>query len=199
MIINRLLRKNTPPARIAGFVLSNFIGLAIVVASTSVLSGREIDIFRRRRLHKRKTISWSTRRLRRQIRSKGKVKQVFRRGDFRPRTPALGEEGGTILFCRLPGYGLRADRGRGTPTYMFFESIPSEFIDVAGSQWATVPAPAKLVSHNNFQGLSYALQFRLRLLSRLPQLSESFMEEFRCASTWRARTASGRQTSADAS
>ena len=32
MIINRLLRKNMSPARIAGFVLSNFIGLAIVVA-----------------------------------------------------------------------------------------------------------------------------------------------------------------------
>ncbi len=30
-LINRLLRKNTSPARIAGFVISNFIGLAIIV------------------------------------------------------------------------------------------------------------------------------------------------------------------------
>ena len=31
-IVSRLLRKNLSPAQIAGFILSNFIGLAIVVA-----------------------------------------------------------------------------------------------------------------------------------------------------------------------
>lgn len=31
-IVSRLLRKNMSPAQIAGFVISNFIGLAIVVA-----------------------------------------------------------------------------------------------------------------------------------------------------------------------
>ncbi len=30
-LISKLLRKNTSPARIAGFVVSNFIGLAIIV------------------------------------------------------------------------------------------------------------------------------------------------------------------------
>ena len=30
-IIGKLLRKNTSPARIAGFMLSNFLGLAIIL------------------------------------------------------------------------------------------------------------------------------------------------------------------------
>ena len=32
-MISKLLRKNTSPARIAGFTLSNFIGLAIVLVA----------------------------------------------------------------------------------------------------------------------------------------------------------------------
>ena len=30
-LVNRLLRRNTSPARVAGFIISNFIGLAIVL------------------------------------------------------------------------------------------------------------------------------------------------------------------------
>lgn len=59
-------------------------------------------------------------------------------------------------------------------TYMFFESIPSEFIDVAGSQWGYEPGSQEvpIIISKDYLTL---YNFGFASSAGLPQLSESFM------------------------
>lgn len=133
-LTTRLLRKNMSAGRIAGFILSNFIGLAIVlgglqfyldarsiwesdssfvksdylVINKKVTSantlGEKLDGFSEAEVNELKSQPW--------VRDVG----AFAATDYK--VWAKVEQG-----------------GRGLSTSMFFESIPDKFVDVAGSQW----------------------------------------------------------------
>ena len=140
MIINRLLRKNMSPARIAGFVLSNFIGLAIVVAGVQFfcdvrsIYADDDSFIRKDYLVVNKKVSSAN--------TVGGDAAVFSEDEIADLSsqPWVREVG----RFRSVDYRVTASveaGGRGMSTYMFFESIPSRFIDVA-----TVPARRKCLS-----------------------------------------------------
>ena len=133
-IISRLLRKNTSPARIAGFVLSNFIGLAIVTGALMFYrDARTIwtdeDSFIRSDflVINKKVTSANT---------VGQSSSEFGADEIadiesQPWTRSVGR-------FTSNDYRVSAEvqaGGRGMSTYMFFESIPDEFVDVPSSQW----------------------------------------------------------------
>lgn len=132
-IADRLLRKNTSPARIAGFVLSNFLGLAIILGGLQFyIDARSIweddDSFIRsdymvinKRVTSENTFGSATgfsAAEREDIEKQPWVKRVapFSTADYRVSASLM-------------------QQGRGLSTHMFFESIPGDFVDVPASQW----------------------------------------------------------------
>ncbi len=132
-LADRLLRKNTSPARIAGFMLSNFLGLAIILGGLQFfLDARSIwedeDSFIRSDymvINKRVTsentfgnASGFTEAERDDISRQPWAKRVapFSSADYRISASVM-------------------QQGRGLSTHMFFESIPGDFVDVPASQW----------------------------------------------------------------
>ena len=132
-IADRLLRKNTSPARIAGFVLSNFLGLAIILGGLQFyIDARSIweddDSFIRsdymvinKRVTSENTFGGATgfsAAEREDIEKQPWVKRVapFSTADYRVSASLM-------------------QQGRGLSTHMFFESIPGDFVDVPASQW----------------------------------------------------------------
>lgn len=132
-IADRLLSKNTSPARIAGFVLSNFLGLAIILGGLQFyIDARSIweddDSFIRSDymvINKRVTsentfggVTSFSAAEREDIEKQPWVKRVapFSTADYRVSASLM-------------------QQGRGLSTHMFFESIPGDFVDVPASQW----------------------------------------------------------------
>lgn len=173
MIINRLLRKNISPARIAGFVLSNFIGLAIVIAGLqffqdvkSIYSDddgfiRKDYLVVNKKVTSANTVDGQAAAFTEEevadMESQPWVRKVGRFSSVDYRVTASVQTG-----------------GRGMSTYMFFESIPSEFIDVAGSQWGYEPGSQEvpIIISKDYLTL---YNFGFASSAGLPQLSESFM------------------------
>ena len=172
-MISRLLRKNTSPARIAGFLLSNFIGLAIIVGGlqfyedasslfTSDDSFVKSDFLV---VNKRVTSAdtWQkgatsfTPEETSELRSQPWVRDVgeFSSADYR--VMASVDQG-----------------GRGMSTLLFFESIPDGFVDAGGGAWSfregeeTVP----LIISKDYLTL---YNFGFANSAGLPQMSESIM------------------------
>ncbi len=132
-IIGKLLRKNTSSARIAGFMLSNFLGLAIILGGLQFfMDARSIweddDSFIRsdymvinKRVTSENTFGGETGFTAdelEEIENQQWVKRVapFASADYRVSASVT-------------------QQGRGLSTYMFFESIPGDFVDVPASQW----------------------------------------------------------------
>lgn len=172
-LINRLLRKNMSPARIAGFVLSNFIGLAIVVAGLqffqdvrSIYTDEDSFIRKDFLVVNKKVTSANT-------------------VDGRPALFTPGEIAGleSQPWVRKVGRFSTVDYrvsasveagGRGMSTSMFFESIPSEFIDVAGSGWEYRPGSLEVPVIMSKDYLTL-YNFGFASSAGFPQLSEQFM------------------------
>lgn len=133
-LISRLLRKNTSPARIAGFVISNFIGLAIIAggvqfyqdakslwkADDSFIKTDFLVINKKvtaSNLWKESDSGFSQEEIS-DLRKQPWVRDVgsFQSTDYR--VTASIEQG-----------------GRGMSTMLFFESIPDDFVDVKGNDW----------------------------------------------------------------
>lgn len=173
MIINRLLRKNMSPARIAGFVLSNFIGLAIVIAGLqffqdvkSIYSDDDGFIRKDYLVVNKKVTSANTVDGQAAAFTEEEVADM----EAQPWVRKVGR------FSSVD-YRVTASvqtGGRGMSTYMFFESIPSEFIDVAGSQWGYEPGSQEvpIIISKDYLTL---YNFGFASSAGLPQLSESFM------------------------
>lgn len=133
-LVNRLLRKNTSPARIVGFILSNFIGLAIVICGIQFYEDAKTlwksdDSFIKTDylvINKRVTSAntWE------------EADSGFTPGEIadlreQPWVRDIGEFSST-------DYRVWASVGsgdKGMSTMMFFESIPDKFVDGAGSDW----------------------------------------------------------------
>lgn len=172
-LIDKLLRKNISPARIAGFVLSNFIGLVIIMVGLQFyFDARSIydsddSFIRKDYLVVNKHITSDN-----SINAKS---STFSRQDIadlekQPWVRKVGE-------FTSNDYQVSASvtsGGRGMSTNMFFESIPSEFIDVAKSEWHYQPGDKNvpIIISKDYLAL---YNFGFAGSAGMPQISESIM------------------------
>lgn len=172
-MITRLLRKNTSPARIAGFVLSNFIGLAIVLGALqfyldarSIWQAEDSFISSDYLVINKKVTSANT---------LGENASSFSEQDLadienQPWVRRIGRFSSNDykVYASLGG-GERA-----MSTYMFFESIPDDFVDVPKGQWQYRPGSDEvpLILSRDYLTL---YNFGFATSAGLPQLSEGLM------------------------
>lgn len=133
-LVSRLLRKNTSGARVAGFVVSNFIGLAIVMTglcfyfdARTIWESDDSFVKNDYLVINKKVTSANT---------FGDASTSFTRSEIdslsaQPWARRVGE-------FTSSDYRVSASvtsEGRGMSTSMFFESIPDSFVDVATAEW----------------------------------------------------------------
>lgn len=172
-LIDKLLRKNLSGAQLAGFVLSNFIGLAIVIAGLQFfLDVRSLweseDSFMKKDylvVNKKVTASntmgtsdssFSTEEIER-LESQPWVRSVGRFSSPSYRVSALMSQG-----------------NRGLSTDMFFEAIPSEYIDLGDTGWGFKEGDEEvpIIISRDYLAL---YNFGFASSAGLPQISEQMM------------------------
>lgn len=137
-ILRHLLYRNLSAAQLAGFVLSNFVGLAIVILGVQFfVDARPIwddeeSFIRKDYLVINKHITSAN--------TLGKESSTFTPAEInqlkeQPWVRRVGEF--TSANYRI--YASVRTGSHTMSTYMFLESIPTSFIDVAGSDWTFTP------------------------------------------------------------
>lgn len=173
-MIGKLLRKNTSSGRIAGFALSNFIGLLIVagavmfyVDSRAIWDDEDSFVRSDYMVVNKKVTSANT------IDGSGKSRFTpAETADLKaqPWVRRIGEFSSSDFRV----YASVNHGGRGMETAMFFESIPDSFVDAAGSDWRfsegdrTVP----VIISKDYLAL---YNFGFAGSAGLPQLSEQLI------------------------
>lgn len=173
-LISKLLRKNTSPARLAGFALSNFIGLLIIggavmfyVDSRGIWDDDESVINTDYLVVNKKVTSASTLGDRESTR--------FSEADLTDlRAQPWVRRVGEFTSSGFRVYASVSQGGRGMETALFFESVPDSFVDIPQSDWrfepgqSTVPVmiPKDYLALYNFGFAGSA---------GLPQLSEQLI------------------------
>lgn len=172
-MITKLLRKNTSPARIAGFILSNFIGLAIVLGALQFyLDAKSIwesdDSFIRSDylVINKKVTSANTLGNKTSSFSESEISDL----ESQPWVRSVGRFTAND-YQVIAGIG-NADRK--LSTYMFFESIPDSFIDVPRSQWTYTPGSDEVPVIMSKDYLTL-YNFGFASSAGLPQVSEGLM------------------------
>lgn len=170
--VSSLLRKNTSPARIAGFVLSNFLGLAIILGGLQFyLDARSIweddDSFIRSDY---------------MVINKRVTSENTLGGASGFSTSEIDDIAGQPWVRRVApfssaGYKVYASvmqQGRGMSTNMFFESIPGDFVDVPASRWSWWEGDDEvpLIISKDYLTL---YNFGFAASAGLPQMSEGLM------------------------
>ena len=173
-IISKLLRKNTSPARLAGFALSNFIGLLIVAGAVMFyIDARGIwdddDSFVNTDflVINKKVTSAST--LGDQDATRFSAEDIAAL-QAQPWVRRIGEFSSSDFRV----YASVSQGGRGMETALFFEAVPDSFVDISGNDWKfepgqnTVPVmiPKDYLALYNFGFAGSA---------GLPQLSEQLL------------------------
>lgn len=173
-MIARLLRKNTSPARIAGFILSNFIGIAIVLGAlqfyldaNSIWQSDDSFISSDYLVINKKVTSANT---------LGDSSSSFSASDIadiksQPWVRRAGEF--TSSDFRVLA-SVSGNSGRTMSTYMFFESVPDSFIDVPRSEWTYRPGSGEvpIILSKDYLTL---YNFGFASSAGLPQISEGLM------------------------
>lgn len=173
-LISKLLRKNTSPARIAGFALSNFIGLLIVAGAVMFyIDARGIwddddsivntDFL----VINKKVTSAST------LGDRDVTK--FTKKDIsellsQPWVRRVGE----FTSSDFRVYASVSQGGRGMETALFFESVPDSFVDMKSSDWSFEPAQTivPVMIPKDYLAL---YNFGFAGSAGLPQLSEQLL------------------------
>ncbi len=172
-LVNRLLRRNTSPARVAGFIISNFIGLAIVLGGLQFyLDARGIweadDSFVstdymvvNKRVTSEQTLGGA---------DAGFTDAEIRDLESQPWVRKVGR----FISNDFKAYMSVGAGDRGLSTYMFFESIPDGFVDVPASQWAWRPDSddVPIIISKDYLTL---YNFGFASSAGLPQMSEGIM------------------------
>ncbi len=173
-IISKLLRKNTSPARLAGFALSNFIGLLIVAGAVmfyidahGIWDDDDSFVNTDYLVVNKKVTSASTLGDREATRFSSEDIASLK---AQPWVRRVGEFSSSDFRV----YASVSQGGRGMETALFFESVPDSFVDMAGSDWhfepgqTTVPVmiPKDYLALYNFGFAGSA---------GLPQLSEQLL------------------------
>lgn len=172
-LINRLLRKNISPARIAGFILSCFLGLAIIVgglqfygdarslwASDDSFINNDILVVNKRVTAAGTWDSSSTAFTPEEIADIEAQPWVRETGAFRSTD---------YRVWASVGQG-----GRGLSTMLFFESVPDRFVDVAGGDFRFTPGDREvpIIISKDYLAL---YNFGFAGSAGLPQMSENIL------------------------
>lgn len=172
-LISRLLYKNTSVARITGFILSNFLGLAIVLGGLQFYTdARSIWEDDESFIHSDYLVI---------------NKRVTSQNTFNGQSSSFSEEDLSDISSQpwmkrlapfsTAGYKIYASidqGGKGISTNMFFESIPDSFVDVASSQWGWREGSDEIPVIISKDYLSL-YNFGFAASAGLPQMSEGFM------------------------
>ena len=171
-LINCLLRKNTSPARIAGFVISNFIGLAIIVGGVqfyqdarSLWADDDSFIKSDYLVVNKKVTAANTWKDADSGFSEAEIADL----KAQPWVRGVGEFMATDYKVRLC---LR--RRQGMSTMLFFESLPDEYVDAKGADWTFKPGDdvVPIIISKDYLAL---YNFGFAGSAGLPQMSESIM------------------------
>ena len=173
-LISKLLRKNTSQARIAGFALSNFIGLLIVagavmfyVDARGIWDDDDSIVNTDFLVVNKKVTSAST------LGDRDATK--FTKADIselqsQPWVRRVGEFSSSDFRV----YASVSQGGRGMETALFFESVPDSFVDIAGSDWSFDPGQSvvPVMIPKDYLAL---YNFGFAGSAGLPQLSEQLL------------------------
>lgn len=183
-LINRLLRRNTSPARIAGFLISNLVGLAIMAAGLQFyLDARSLwedkDSFLKSdylAINKRVdaeamwgnvSSDFSAEDIA-DLQAQPWVEKVgrFSKADFRVYA--------SVALNSAPGAEGDAPSGRRMSTAMFFEAVPDEFLDLksADFSWRPDMPDIPIIISKDYLAL---YNFGFASSAGLPQLSENLI------------------------
>jgi len=133
-LINHLLRKNVSVPQIIGFVLSNFLGLAIVIAGVQLymdvrsLWNSEDSFLKKEYIVVNKLLTAAD-----TFNPSAAQFTPTQIEDLKRQPWVRGVGSFTAADYRL--YARVVQGGRSMSTQMFFESLPDEYIDVAGRDW----------------------------------------------------------------
>ena len=173
-LIYRLLLKNTSPARIAGFVISNFIGLAIVIGgiifyndASSIWTSEDSFIRNDYLVVNKKVTSgalW------------GESDSSFTPAEIADlRKQPWVRETGEFSVNDYKVWASLENSGRGMSTMLFFEAVPDRFVDgVSPSDWTFTPGDATVPVILSKDYLTL-YNFGFAGSQGLPQLSEKLM------------------------
>lgn len=172
-MIGKILRHNTSRARIAGFVISNFIGLAIVLGALQFYSDAS-SIWRDDKsfvssdllvINKRVTSAATVGERSTSI-SEAELSDLNGQPWVRSAAPFTASDFRVDASVRAGGRGLS--------TSMFFEAIPDSFVDVPTSQWAWRPGSDEvpIILPKDYLAL---YNFGFAGAAGLPQVSEGLM------------------------
>ena len=173
-IISKLLRKNTSAARLAGFALSNFIGLLIVAGAVMFyIDARGIwnddDSFVNTDflVVNKKVTSASTLGDRESTRFSADDISSLR---SQPWVRRIGEFSSSDFRV----YASVSHGGRGMETALFFESVPDSFVDIPRSDWQFEPGQniVPVMIPKDYLAL---YNFGFAGSAGLPQLSEQLL------------------------
>lgn len=174
-LIGKLLKRNTSPARMAGFVLSNFIGLLIVAGAVmfyadarSIWEDEDSFIRTDYMVVNKKVTSASTLGDRASTRfSASEISGL----EAQPWVRRVGRF--TSSDYRV--YASVSAGGRGMETALFFESIPDSFVDVAGRDWRFEEGDAEvpIIISKDYLTL---YNFGFAGSAGMPQLSEQLLQ-----------------------
>lgn len=189
-LVSRLLKKNLSPSQLIGFTISNFVGLAIVVTGIQLYEDvrsiwEDEDSFIKKDyivVNKEVTSSNTL------GAASGFTEEEQRDLQGQPWVRKIGK----FTANDYKVYASIDQGGRGMSTYMFFESLPDEFIDVKGSGWHYQEGSTEvpIVMSKDYLTL---YNFGFASSAGLPQMSEALMEsiplQLRIASEDGQRTA----------
>lgn len=173
-LISKLLRKNTSPSRLAGFALSNFIGLLIVAGAVMFyIDARGIwnddDSFVNTDylVINKKVTSASTLGDRNATRF---TKEAVADIEAQPWVRRVGEFSSSDFRV----YASVSQGGRGMETALFFESVPDSFVDIPGNDWRFEPGQniVPVMIPKDYLAL---YNFGFAGSAGLPQLSEQLL------------------------
>lgn len=172
-LTTRLLRKNMSAGRIAGFILSNFIGLAIVLGglqfyldARSIWESDSSFVKSDYLVINKKVTSANTLGEKLDGFSEAEVNEL----KSQPWVRDVGEFSATDYKV----WAKVEQGGRGLSTSMFFESIPDKFVDVAGSQWyfnENIPEVPIIISKDYLT----LYNFGFAAGTGMPRMSENIM------------------------
>lgn len=172
-IIARLLRKNTSGARIVGFVLSNFLGLAIVLGgiqfyndARSIWESEGSFVSSDYLVINKKVTSENT------FNGKSGGFSASEISDIDAQTWVRKSAAFANADYRV--WASLNQNGRGMSTSMFFESIPDEYVDVPKSQWSWQEGSDELPIIISKDYLTL-YNFGFASAAGLPQMSEGLM------------------------
>lgn len=172
-LVNRLLRRNTSGARVAGFIISNFIGLAIVMGGLQFyLDARSIwqddksfvstdYLVLNKRVTSEQTLGGA---------DAGFTDEEISDLERQPWVRRVGR----FSSNDFKAYMSVGAGDRSMSTYMFFEAIPDGFVDVPASQWAWRPGSGEvpIIISKDYLTL---YNFGFASSAGLPQMSEGIM------------------------